>query len=178
MGLWGSLLQRCIRSNLVVFSVDLIITLDLGVKGNCASRRGSKFNRVFNMRLEVPGLVRTRIDKQFKVASTIKPSLLPRVQVSHHFDVPWDMTALTCSREIHSACDRGDPCLRPPMFGGPEIGDWAKPCRVTHRGCRHTAHFHVSHLIICTHDVYPSVFRSQLTLGSAPDATLCASTTR
>lgn len=59
----------------MVFSTDLIITLILGVRGEWASLRGSKFRRVFKMRLEVPGLVRTRIDKQFRVASTIKASL-------------------------------------------------------------------------------------------------------
>jgi hypothetical protein len=81
----------------VVFSTDLIITLILGVRGEWASLRGSKFRRVFKMRLEVPGLVRTRIDKQFKVASTIKASLHERtcqLTFQHTHGQVW---ALTCS---------------------------------------------------------------------------------
>jgi hypothetical protein len=60
----------------VVFSIDFTRTLVFGVKGEpVASLNGLKLKRVDMMRLEVFGLWRTRIDKVFKVASTIKGSL-------------------------------------------------------------------------------------------------------
>ena len=51
------------------------MTLDLGVRGELANLNGSKLNRAFKIRVDVPGRVRTRIDKQLMVASTIRASL-------------------------------------------------------------------------------------------------------
>jgi hypothetical protein len=64
----------------VVFSIDLTMTLFLGVMGEFASFRGLKLRRAFRIRLEVPGRVRTRIDKQFSVASTRRASLYGRAR--------------------------------------------------------------------------------------------------
>lgn len=68
-------LRRCINSILVVFSMDLTSTLVLGVMGELASFRGLKFITALRMRPEVAGLVRTRIDMQFRVPSTTRASL-------------------------------------------------------------------------------------------------------
>jgi hypothetical protein len=59
----------------VVFSIDLIITRVLGVRGELASLRGLKLRRALMIRLDVAGRVLMMIDMQFKVASTIKASL-------------------------------------------------------------------------------------------------------
>ena len=59
----------------MVFSIDLTRTRVLGVIGELASLRGLKFKMAFMMRLAVEGLVRTRTDRQFKVASTTNASL-------------------------------------------------------------------------------------------------------
>jgi hypothetical protein len=59
----------------VVFSIDLIITRDLGVSGELASLRGLKLRRALMIRLDVVGRVLMMIDMQFRVASTIKASL-------------------------------------------------------------------------------------------------------
>lgn len=60
---------------LVVFSIDLISTRVLEVMGELASLSGLKFRTAFMMRLEVDGLVRTRMDRQFRVPSTTSASL-------------------------------------------------------------------------------------------------------
>jgi hypothetical protein len=59
----------------VVFSIDFTRTLDFGVMGEFASLRGLKFKMALTMRLEVLGLLRTRIERVFKVASTSTASL-------------------------------------------------------------------------------------------------------
>lgn len=71
----GYRLDRWIRSILVVFSMDFTRTLVLGVMGELASFRGLKLRMVFKMRADVLGLVRTRTDKVFRVASTSRASL-------------------------------------------------------------------------------------------------------
>lgn len=67
--------RRWINSILVVFSIDLTSTLVLGVMGELASFRGLKFMTALRIRPEVAGLVRTRMDRQFKVPSTTRASL-------------------------------------------------------------------------------------------------------
>ena len=52
------------------------MTLFLAVRGELANFKGLKVRRAFRMRFDVPGRVRTRIDMQFSVASTINASLL------------------------------------------------------------------------------------------------------
>lgn len=59
----------------VVFSMDLTSTRILGVKGELASLSGLKARIALTMRLEVDGRVRTRIDRQFSVPSTMSASL-------------------------------------------------------------------------------------------------------
>ena len=66
---------RCIISSRAVFSIDFIMTRDLGVIGELASLRGLKERRAFKMRLVVPGRVRANIERQFNVASTTMASL-------------------------------------------------------------------------------------------------------
>ena len=61
-------------SILVVFSMDFTITRSLGVIG-VARARGLKLRSELTIRFDMPGLVRTNIDKQFNVASTTKASL-------------------------------------------------------------------------------------------------------
>lgn len=51
------------------------MTLFLGSMGEVTSLKGSKLSMAFMIRVEVPGRVRTRIDMQLMVASTIKASL-------------------------------------------------------------------------------------------------------
>lgn len=71
-------------SNRLVFSIDLIMTRDLGVSGELASLRGLKFRIALRMRLEVVGRVLTRMDRQFSVASTTKASLKSTCQHFPH----------------------------------------------------------------------------------------------
>lgn len=59
----------------VVFSIDLIITRVLGVRGELASLRGLKLRRALMTRLDAVGRALMMIDMQFKVASTIRASL-------------------------------------------------------------------------------------------------------
>ena len=59
----------------VVFSRDLTSTLVLGVIGELASFRGLKLSTVLRMRFDVFGLVRIRMERQFRVASTSRASL-------------------------------------------------------------------------------------------------------
>lgn len=66
-----------------VFSMDLTMTLFLGVSGELANFKGLKVRRAFRMRLDVPGRVRTRMDMQFRVASTINASLHKSVTRSY-----------------------------------------------------------------------------------------------
>lgn len=70
------LLTKCIRNILVVFSIDLINTLDLGVMGEFASFNGLKLRTAFMILFEVPGLVLTNTDKEFNVASIRMASLI------------------------------------------------------------------------------------------------------
>lgn len=67
--------KRCISSIRVVFSMDLTSTRIFGVRGELASLSGLKPRTELTMRLDVDGLVRTRIDRQFRVPSTISASL-------------------------------------------------------------------------------------------------------
>jgi hypothetical protein len=61
----------CISSDLVVFSMDFTMTRSLGVMGELACFKGLKFKITFKILLEMWGRARIRIDKEFKVASTI-----------------------------------------------------------------------------------------------------------
>jgi len=60
----------------VVFSIDFIMTLFFGVIGELASFKGLKPSTTFVILFDVPGRVRIRMDKRFKVASTKIASLL------------------------------------------------------------------------------------------------------
>jgi len=55
--------------------MDLTRTRDFGVIGEFASFRGLKLKTVLMIRFEVEGLVRMRMERQFKVASTTNASL-------------------------------------------------------------------------------------------------------
>jgi hypothetical protein len=66
----------------VVFSIDFTSTLIFGVIGELASLRGLKFRTEFNIRLEVLGLVRTRTESVFKVASTNSASLYTKTRLA------------------------------------------------------------------------------------------------
>src|SRR6478752_4041621 len=96
IGLLGSRFTRWMSNIRVVFSIDLIMTRVLGVRGEFASLRGLKLRRALMTRFEVPGRVLTRIDMQFNVASTSRASLQFRVEL-----VTWAFTVksdpLTCS---------------------------------------------------------------------------------
>lgn len=59
----------------VVFSMLLRSTRVLGVIGELASLSGLKFITALRIRLDVDGLLRMRIDRQFKVPSTTRASL-------------------------------------------------------------------------------------------------------
>lgn len=59
----------------VVFSMDLTSTRVFGVMGELASLSGLKFMTALRMRLDVDGLLRMRMDRQFKVPSTTRASL-------------------------------------------------------------------------------------------------------
>ena len=59
----------------MVFSIDFTRTFVFGVNGPLASLKGLKLRMAFKMRLDVPGLVRMRIESVFKVASTRRASL-------------------------------------------------------------------------------------------------------
>lgn len=66
------------RNMRVVFSIDLTMTRSFAVMGELANFMGLKFRTVFMIRLEVFGRVRTRMDRQFSVASTTRASLHDR----------------------------------------------------------------------------------------------------
>lgn len=68
-------LRICMSSILVVFSIDLTSTRVFGVIGEFASLSGLKFKTAFMIRLDVEGLVRTRMDRAFRVPSTTSASL-------------------------------------------------------------------------------------------------------
>jgi len=59
----------------VVFSIDLMRTLFLGVRGEFANFKGLKLSTVFMMRFDVSGRVRMRTESVFSVASTTRASL-------------------------------------------------------------------------------------------------------
>ncbi len=59
----------------VVFSIDLMSTLVLGVIGELASFRGLKLRTVFKILFEVPGRVRIKTERELRVASTRRASL-------------------------------------------------------------------------------------------------------
>lgn len=59
----------------VVFSMDLTSTRVFGVIGELASLSGLKFITALRMRLDVAGLLRMRMDRQFNVPSTTSASL-------------------------------------------------------------------------------------------------------
>lgn len=59
----------------MVFSMDLTITRVLGVMGEFASFMGLKLSTAFRILFAVPGRLRIKMDKQFKVASTRRTSL-------------------------------------------------------------------------------------------------------
>lgn len=59
----------------VVFSMDFTSTFVFGVIGELASLSGLKLRTELIMRPAVFGLVRTRIERQLRVASTSKASL-------------------------------------------------------------------------------------------------------
>ena len=67
----------------VVFSMDLTRTRSLGDIGELASFMGLKLRTAFRILFDVLGRVRTRGDRQFKVASTINASLYSTTDVSH-----------------------------------------------------------------------------------------------
>lgn len=75
MGLRIYRLARCIKSIRVVFSMDLTITRVLGVIGELASFNGLKLRTALRILLAVPGRLRIKMDRQFKVASTSNTSL-------------------------------------------------------------------------------------------------------
>lgn len=64
-----------ISSDLVVFSIDLTITRNLGVIGELASFKGLKFKITFKILFAIWGRARIKIDREFKVASTSTASL-------------------------------------------------------------------------------------------------------
>lgn len=66
----------------VVFSIDFTSTRVFGVIGELASFSGLKFRTEFRILLEVVGLVRTRTESVFKVASTSRASLGQSARVS------------------------------------------------------------------------------------------------
>ena len=63
------------RNMRVVFSIDFTITRVFAVMGELASFMGLKFMTVFKILFEVAGRVRTRMDRQLRVASTTNASL-------------------------------------------------------------------------------------------------------
>ena len=67
--------RRWVKNMRVVFSSDLMTTLDFGVMGELASFRGLKLRTELRMRLVVLGRVRARMERQFREASTSKTSL-------------------------------------------------------------------------------------------------------
>ncbi len=67
--------RRWVRNMRVVFSSDLMTTLDFGVMGELASFRGLKLRTELRMRLVVLGRVRARMERQFREASTSRTSL-------------------------------------------------------------------------------------------------------
>ena len=74
-------LRRCVRNMRVVFSKDLTSTFVFGVIGELASFSGLKLRTVLRMRLDVFGLVRVKIERQLRVASTSRASLRERSAV-------------------------------------------------------------------------------------------------
>lgn len=66
----------------VVFSMDLTWTRSLADMGELASFMGLKLRTAFMILFEVLGRVRTRGDRQFRVASTINASLYSTTEVS------------------------------------------------------------------------------------------------
>lgn len=67
--------MRWMSSILVVFSIDLTRTRVRGVMGELASLRGLKLITALRIRLDVVGLVRIKMDRQFNVPSTTRASL-------------------------------------------------------------------------------------------------------
>lgn len=65
----------CIKSIRVVFSIDFIMTRDLGVIGEFASFRGLKWRMALRIFWEIGGRARMSIDREFKVASIRTASL-------------------------------------------------------------------------------------------------------
>lgn len=82
--------DRCMSNIRVVFSIDFTSTFVLGVIGEFASFSGLKFRTVLRILLDVAGRFRTRTDKVFNVASTIKASLSKMLLV-HNFIVVYQV---------------------------------------------------------------------------------------
>jgi hypothetical protein len=61
--------------DLVVFSMDLTITRNLGVMGELADFKGLKFKRIFKILFAIWGRARIRIEREFNVASMSTASL-------------------------------------------------------------------------------------------------------
>lgn len=107
-------LSKWIRSIRVVFSIDLIRTLVFGVMGELASLSGLKPRTVFIIRLDVLGRLRTRMDRQFNVASTRRASLLGGRSARHHqwehiitdLLLSWSTASILSKRPAASASSR------------------------------------------------------------------------
>lgn len=96
----------------VVFSMDLTETRSLADIGELASFIGLKLRTEFRILFEVLGRMRTRGDKQFRVASTINASLCSKTEVSHeprchcqltYVLLSWRTPSMRSSRPIASA---------------------------------------------------------------------------
>lgn len=68
-------LRMWASNTLVVFSIDLAITRIFGVIGELAIFKGLNDRMAFRILLERVGRARTRMEREFKVASTSTASL-------------------------------------------------------------------------------------------------------
>lgn len=125
-------MSKWIRSIRVVFSIDLMRTLVFGVMGELASLRGLKPRTVFIIRLDVLGRLRTRMDRQFNVASTRRASLWGASQQ----DIISGSTAspTCCCPGARPASYPTDPLPRPRGGGDLIGGGLVVPWPGTHRG--------------------------------------------
>ena len=87
------LLTRWMRNMRVVFSIDLTRTRSFAVIGEVASFMGLKFRTVFRILFAVLGRVRTRIERQFSVASTTNASLHSGENCQSRLPVPFQPPA-------------------------------------------------------------------------------------
>ncbi len=124
------------RNNIrVVFSIDFMSTFVFGVMGEFASLRGLKLRTALTILLDVPGLVRIRIERVLSVPSTSRASLRTKLRlglmhIGLYHRTPYlllscSVTSMRSKRPMPSASKwRGS---KKGWFGGIMTSDTSRP---------------------------------------------------